>query len=300
MYDFSYFQRQVMLFKHMYSFLQIFSIGETLLGKPIYCLRFGKGPYKIHINGTHHANEWITALVLMQSIQNLCDRYQDKQRKMDDFIQAFYDRVTFDFIPMLNPDGVDICIHGTMNENIIPIVKEMKKEGKTFNDWKANARGVDLNRNYDAGFNEYKKVAQNRKPSYAYYAGLSPESEPETSVLATFTRQNNYEMILSYHTQGEVIYRDYQGYVPPKGEYYAEKFSKISGYILDTPEIQAASAGYKDWFIDYFQRPGFTIECGRGENPLSIMQYPSIVEKTFPIILFIAKSFTGEKKDGSI
>ena len=50
-----------------------------------------------------------------------------------------------------------------------------------------------------------------------------------------------------------------------------------SGYALDTPVGIAVGGGFKDWFITEFNRPGFTVELGLGENPLS----PSLADEIY-------------------
>jgi g-D-glutamyl-meso-diaminopimelate peptidase len=59
---------------------------------------------------------------------------------------------------MLNPDGVDLQIKGIEAGGILS-ERLLKMNGREdFSHWQANARGVDLNHNYDAGFHEYKKL----------------------------------------------------------------------------------------------------------------------------------------------
>ena len=49
-----------------------------------------------------------------------------------------------------------------------------------------------------------------------------------------------------------------------------------SGYQIADPEAIATGGGWKDWFIQCFRRPGFTVEIGKGENPLPLSDLPSI------------------------
>ena len=61
-----------------------------------------------------------------------------------------------------------------------------------------------------------------------------------------------------------------------------------SGYTLEATPYESAFAGYKDWFIQNFRRPGYTIEAGRGENPLPISQFREIYSDCLPILLIAA------------
>ena len=61
--------------------------------------------------------------------------------------------------------------------------------------------------------------------------------------------------------------------------------SQESGYTLElTPEF-AAYAGYKDWFIQTYNRPGYTIEVGKGVNPLPLSQFDEIYKDNIGILV---------------
>lgn len=278
-----------------YSFLTYDQYGFSEEGKPLYHLSVGEGKRKIHINASHHANEWITSVVLMNSVEMLCEMIDHKETYLGMDIAGLLKKVTYDFIPMVNPDGVEICINKGMTSQNPIYLHKLNEGSNNFKRWKANSRGVDLNRNYNAGFLDYSMINEKSKPSYAYYQGEYPESEAETRALADLTRLQKYDMVIAYHTQGEVIYWNYKDIVVDNGLKYAKMFSEASGYVLDLPEPMAASGGYKDWFINVFRKPGYTIECGHGENPISIRQVPKIVERTFPIILLASKDLRKEE-----
>ena len=75
-------------------------------------------------------------------------------------------------------------------------------------------------------------------------------------------------MLLAFHTQGEEIYYDYDGYSPVMSRAIGSALARLCGYRLSVPEGGAVYGGLKDWFIREFDRPGYTIECGKGKNPL--------------------------------
>lgn len=49
--------------------------------------------------------------------------------------------------------------------------------------------------------------------------------------------------------------------------------------------IILALLGYKDWFIQIYNRPGYTIEAGLGENPLPISQFDKIYKDNIGILI---------------
>ena len=85
--------------------------------------------------------------------------------------------------------------------------------------------------------------------------------------------------------QGRVIYWQYDGYDVPGSKAIAERFAAASGYAVAETPYASGHAGYKDWFLQDFRRPGFTIEAGSGENPLPLSQFPDIWSDNLGILL---------------
>ncbi len=109
------------------------------------------------------------------------------------------------------------------------------------------------------------------------YSGEYPESEPETGALCNYLRFNeNIKMILTFHSQGEEIYYGAGCGEPPRSKSIGKLLSKLSGYELKTAEGTASYGGLTDWYVREMGKPSFTIECGKGENPLPIESFFSI------------------------
>ena len=153
--------------------------------------------------------------------------------------------------------------------------------------WKANIRGTDLNLQYPAG---WEQARENKfalgvvGPAPADYVGSSPLSAPESRAMYDFTLALSPQLTLAYHTQGEVIYWRYLDLLPPRSREIAETFSAVSGYAVEETPFASGFAGYKDWFIQNFDRPGYTIEAGRGINPLPTGQFDEIFEDNLGIL----------------
>ena len=92
-------------------------------------------------------------------------------------------------------------------------------------------------------------------------------------------------LILAYHSQGEVIYWKYKDYSPPRALEIGKSLSAASGYGLETTPYASGFAGYKDWFIERFFRPGYTIEAGQGINPLPLSQFDEIYKDNIGILV---------------
>lgn len=273
-----------------YPFLDASSIGKSVLGKDIFLIKFGNGPKKIHINASHHALEWITTSFIMKFIESISKAYANNEEIEDYIIRDIFDTHTFYIVPMVNPDGVDLVNEGLKPDN--PYYEQLlawNKTGKPFSEvWQANIRGVDLNHNYDAGWQESKQSERAlgiTGPGPTRYSGEYPFSEPETQAMRDLTLKEDFYLVLAYHTQGEVIYWNFMNLSTQRDQEIGEILAKASGYTLDTAGGVASYAGYKDWFIKDFRKPGYTVEAGKGKNPLPITQLPRIYEDNMRLIL---------------
>lgn len=112
-----------------------------------------------------------------------------------------------------------------------------------------------------------------------------PLTEPESLALYNFTLFHNFRLIITYHTQGKEIYWTFQNYETEEAKRIGEIFASVSGYTLTSPEFNSSFAGYKDWFLQEYLRPGYTIEAGLGQNPLPISQFDEIYRDNFPILV---------------
>lgn len=238
-------------------------IGKSLLGRDIFMIKEGSGEKKLLLNGAHHGIEYITAKICM----DFCFYIKGKVKNWSIFM-----------IPMVNPDGVMIAQGLEKNTLENSYIANNITDENFYRKWKANARGVDLNHNYDADF---KKLGA---PGPQKCSGAFPESEPESRAVANIVRAENFDMVICLHSQGEVIYHGFRGFYPEGSHCIAEAIRKVSGYEIETAEGTAAFGGMKDWFVEKYKRPGITIEVGRGENPICEKQIEEIEKKIFPAI----------------
>lgn len=114
---------------------------------------------------------------------------------------------------------------------------------------------------------------------------FGPLTEPEALAIYNFTLRHNFRLTLSYHSQGKVIYWKYADFLPPKSEFIGRKFATASGYTLELTPPNSSFAGYKDWFIQTYNRPGYTIEVGEGINPLPLSQFNEIYSDNIGILV---------------
>ncbi|ACA43544.1 LysM peptidoglycan-binding domain-containing protein [Clostridium botulinum] len=289
-YTYEIMEKDIMALKERYPFIQVGVAGKSVLGKNLYYIKLGDGSNEVFYNGAHHALEWITALLLMKFIEDFSRAYSEGRKIKGYNIKDIWNRSSIYIMPMVNPDGVDLVINGLQRNN--PYYDDLIKWNNGSTDfsknWQANIKGVDLNHNYNASWYESKIAEESYGvygPGPTRYGGPYPESEPESRSVADFTRNHNFRLILAYHSQGEVIYWTYRDIIPPGARKIGELFSKVSGYELSETVGIASYAGYKDWFIAQFRRPGFTIEVGKGTNPLPLSQFDKIYRDNIEILL---------------
>jgi len=274
-----------------YPFIEVKEIGRSVLGTPILAMKIGMGGQKVFYNAAFHANEWITTPVLLRFAEELAEAYSTRGRLYGIDVSRLLRKVTLYLVPLVNPDGVDLVNGAITNEGILANVERIadRYPGIPYpSGWKANIRGVDLNLQFPAEWLQARqtKFAQGFT-SFAPrdFVGEGPLTEPESLAIYNFTLRENFDLILAYHTQGEVIYWKFLDYEPPRSREIALYFGQVSGYTVEETPIASGYAGYKDWFIQNYNRPGYTIEVGRGINPLPLEQFEQIYRDNIGILL---------------
>lgn len=147
---------------------------------------------------------------------------------------------------------------------------------------------MDLNLQFPAGWENAREIKFGQgftTPAPRDFVGFGPLTEPESLAVYNFTLSHNFSLVLSYHSQGEVIYWQFQNFNPPRARYIGERFSNSSGYSLESTPYNSSFAGYKDWFIQDYNRPGYTVEVGLGQNPLPISQFDKIYSDNLGILV---------------
>jgi len=278
--------------KNKYPFLDIGSIGYSALGRSIPYIRFGRGQKQVFYSSSIHANEWITSVLLMKYIENLSAAYESNSTIFDYRARYLYENTSVFFVPMVNPDGVDLVV-GNIQKYLPDIYNYAKALSENYpniefpNGWKANINGIDLNLQFPALWETAKEIKFSQgftKPGPRDYVGTSPLSTPESIAMYNFTLSKNFRLILAYHSQGEVIYWKFSDFLPEGSYYIGQQFSNVSGYLLDVTSTISAYAVYKDWFIQNYNRPGYTIEVGSGTNPLPLSQFSKIYNDNVGIL----------------
>ena len=274
-----------------YPFIITNSIGESVMGKYVKYLQLGNGEKEIFYNASFHANEWITTPVLVKFAEEYAKASAENKDIYGADTQSLFKECSLFLVPLVNPDGVDL-VNGVLTDEAYK--RSTADIAANYPDipypegWKANIDGIDLNLQFPAGWEQAKeiKLAQGfTSPAPRDYVGESFLVAPESINVYNFTNSHDFKLILAYHTQGEVIYWKYLDYEPENSREIAQYFSDVSGYLVEDTPYASGFAGYKDWFIQAYNRPGYTIEAGLGENPLDMSQFSGIYEANKLILL---------------
>ena len=268
--------------KEHFPFIQINILGKSVLENDIYEIRIGRGSRKVHMNGSFHANEWITSAILMSYVNDylLAVTNGGKINNLETF--PIYQHVDISIVPMVNPDGVDLVLNGP-DEPVRDKVVRINEGSMDFTGWKANINGVDLNNQFPAFWEIEKERKEPKSPAPRDYPGEAPLSEPEAKIMAKLAEERKFNRMIAFHTQGKEFYWGYENFEPSESAMLANEFARLSGY--KAVQNVDSHAGYKDWFIQEFRQPGFTLELGKGINPLPLSQFDDIYKDVLGIFL---------------
>ena len=245
--------------------VQLDTIGTSELGREIPVLRIGRPDAEDHVlvQGAIHGRENMTAWLLMAMV----DYWMENGAETDP-------DVCFHVIPMVNPDGAAISQTRELNDYQQALYSADLNAGYTEQDaadyaslWKANGLGVDLNRNFPAGWEEAEDRAA---PSAMLYRGEAPFCAAETAALRDYTLAYDFDATISYHASGCVLYWEYGSRQPvnDRSLALAEQLQTVTGYPPQGSD-GVDGAGYKDWVMEALGISSVTVEIGTEMAPLA-------------------------------
>lgn len=281
--------------KARYPFIKSEIIGYSVMKKPLEAIIIGKGGNRLFINAGFHANEWLNIPLVLKFAEDYLQAYVMAGALGDVDSEYLFQNTTLIILPLVNPDGTDLVTGALSNGEQYESAESISSDYPALpfpQAWKANINGVDLNLQFPANWEKAREIkfAQGfTKPSPIEYVGSAPLTEPEAKAVFDYTKNNDFRLILAYHSQGSIIYWKYLDYLPPDSLRIGNLLSDASGYPLELTPADSSYAGFKDWFISEYNRPGYTIETGKGKNPLPISQFDMIYKSNKPLIITALK-----------
>lgn len=285
-------QREIESLLRTYPFMRSERLATTAFGRPISTLVVGNGPRKVLYSAAFHANEWITTLILLTFARQWGEAIVSGGEIAGQNARELKDKVTIYMVPLVNPDGVDLVTGAISPESpeyaLATALSENYPNIPFPSGWKANLLGVDLNLQFPAGWmqaREIKFMQGFTRPGPRDYVGRAPLDQVESRAMEGYTQAIDPALVLAFHSQGEEIYWQFDDIFVPGARELGERLAQVSGYALADTPYNSSFAGYKDWFIKTYRRPGYTVEVGRGENPLPIEQFPEIYQANLPLLV---------------
>lgn len=274
-----------------YDFVKQSIIGFSHCKRKITALSIGNPDKQVLFAAAFHSMEAITSLLVLKFFEHCCERYKNNTVLFKRKAYETFSKTGLTVIACVNPDGVEIFSKGS--KSAMPFKLMIDSVTSDTSRWQANAAGVDLNHNFDAGWHDLKKLEIKNgitKPSPTRFGGNRPFSEPETRAVKKYCETQNIDRCFAFHSQGREIYYDFGKNTPDKSESYAQSLAKLCDYTVSRPEGLAVGGGFKDWFIERFNKPAFTVEIGKGTNPLPISDLKSEYIKILNMLCFAVET----------
>lgn len=255
-------------------------LRQSADGRNIYALCLGNPEAKkqIFVTAGTHAREYINCQVVMMMVERYCQNYSGKYKGKT--YRQLFDEVAVYIVPMVNPDGIAISQSGSSairNTALRKKVQKMPRRGG-YSNWKANARGVDLNRNYKM----YAGKPAEKKPASEGYPGPSRFSESEAQAVRDLMKSmTNMKACLNYHSMGQAIYWGYKNKSYKSKSYaLAKMFRDMTGYyLIDESYTRATYGDLEHYVINEYRIPYVCVESGYGGAPVPSGQLLSIYKK---------------------
>ncbi len=281
-------------------------LGSSLDGREIPVAIIGNKNAKkqVLVSAGIHGREYLTPLLCMKQLEFYLAHYQTGTYLGTSYATLF-DACAFYIVPMSNPDGImlsQIGLGAIRSSSLRAKIQEIYQNdyneeytGQTTIDaylqyWKANAAGTDLNRNFDALWEDYKKGPD--RPCCLQYKGPSPESEPETKILSALTRRlDNIQAVLCIHSQGEVLYWNCGQSAELSADTLAftQAIASRNGYEIKSEQNNDAS--FSDWCALEQGLIAVTVETGRGFCPLDLDKFLPMWQDNFDLLPLTAYYF---------
>ena len=194
-------------------------------------------------------------------------------------------------VPVANPDGFEISLKGPAGALHLTSRIHMLCDGD-FHLWNANARGVDINHNFNAEWDTLRKIERESGifgPAARRYGGPAAESEPETAALTGLCRGRHFRHMLALmNSMGEAVYWSYGAKTPPKAKKLAGLLAGAAGYAVEEPMGLVTHGGFKEWFIEEFGRPGFTVMAGGLGEKIDPVKFEAAYERLEEMLVLAA------------
>lgn len=286
-----------LLIQQFGSHIKCTEIGQSVRNRPIHQFVIGNGKKRVHISASHHAREWMTTWLVTQQLYYYARLYDENAVIEGVSIREVLDMISLHFVPLVNPDGVVLATEGWQKAGLTAeeyaAMANMNELGEKYWLWKANIRGVDLNRQYPMNWDMIRNSPS--RPAAMNFKGERHSSEPEVWAMMKEMMADPPLMTIAYHSAGEEIYwyHGQEGAIKNRDMELALRTGLLTGYALIN-EDEYFAGGFADWFVTSYQRPGFTIEIGKEPHPVDLRQSKRIWNQNKHVPLMVLRELVKE------
>ena len=209
--------------------------SESAEGRELVALSLGRGSRVILCTASLHACEFFSTNFVMYMADQYAYGYATNGEIGGLSCRALLDEVRFLIVPMVNPDGVNIAQNGPDAAADPSFIRSVDMQGATYYSWKANANGVDLNRNFPLDWRQENYLDH---PAARYFCGSEAASEPEVRAVMQLLEDTPFCMAFDFHTYGEKLY-----WIDTNTQDHAERYGAIAERLCD-------ATGYYDFGME--------------------------------------------------
>jgi len=238
--------------------------GRSALGRGIFSFSIGNSSNASLLVGGFHGTDFLSTSLLFLFTERLCHSVKYGSQICDTDVKKALTKVGITIIPCLNPDGAEIAVKGFETaKNLRNYLSDMSPDGHK--KWKANAFGVNIDRNFSKGREEYiqrEHEKDSAMPSAEGCCGEHAESEAETRVLTRLCRLRSFTRSMSLQLGRDVLSLA-NGERTPVVSTMIGKILADSACCTFVEGFRADSdATFCRWFGEEFSQPSFSMKVG--------------------------------------
>lgn len=240
-------------------------MGRSVLGREIPIVALGSGKRAVLYVGAMQGTDAMISSVLLDFAEDYLSCLARKMTQYTYPLEQLWRERSIYIVPMLNPDGISYVSDGVCADNpLYERVKAMNGKRDDFHAWRANARGVELSRNFGIGFPEEKRRESARGvlggAPYGF-CGEYPESEPETAALCRMIRARSDDLlgVVTVSLGKEGIRCSCEDHMTAKCGATGRVLSRFIGFPFTRGEGTCGSLS--DWCVRALSRPTYEITC---------------------------------------
>lgn len=265
--------------------------GKTYDNRNLVLIRIGNknAENQIYVQSTIHAREYMNTMVTMSEFEFYLNNWNTMYNSNSTYGDLFNDTCVY-YLPMMNPDGVSISQFGPNAIRDKKLRQNILNMGATdYSRWKANARGVDINRNFQTYW------SKRGTPGPDFYSGPTANSERETKTIMNIINTHKFDYILTYHSMGGEVFWN----IGQSGDIYSKTYllaSKVCQYTSYGLGRQSVPEGLSyNWTILDKKIPELIIETGVVQCPLPLWTYNDIKRQNHGLVAWMISQKLAQK-----